>query len=141
MRRTGAAGLQVVTLLAVLAAGAATLEAQEPKVKRERDRITREEILTSAQSTQDAYQAIRSLRPHFLAPPRGNRSMGSTRPAATKVYVDGTLAGELDVLKSILAVNLEEVRYLDAVRAQEEHGITHSGGALRIKLHKAVPPS
>lgn len=108
--------------------------------KRQRDVITREEIQASAHRDMDLFQAVRSLRPHFLAPPRGNRTMGSGRPANTVVYIDGNKAGELDALKNIPAANVEEVRYLDPARAEEEYGITHNGGAVLVKLAQAPKP-
>lgn len=126
----------MVPLAAACLLWIAPAEAQDKKPKRQRDVITREEIMESAQSSKDAFEAVRSIRPHFLAPPRGVRSLGSTRPAATVVYVDGTRMGEIDVLRSILAVHVAEVRYLEPAKAQDEFGITHSGGAILVKLFR-----
>src|SRR5947209_3929012 len=43
--------------------------------KKQRDLITREEILASAKKDQDLFAAIKSLRPRFLDPPRGVHSL------------------------------------------------------------------
>jgi hypothetical protein len=102
--------------------------------KRDRDVITREEILASAQKDQDLYFLIRSLRPHFLAAPRGVRSLGGGAPAPTAVYINGNPAGELGRLRIIAAVTVAEVRYLDPSKAENEFGISHSGGAILVKL-------
>ena len=46
--------------------------------RKDRDLITREDIDASAQKDQDIYAVIRSLRPHFFAAPRGNRTLGNS---------------------------------------------------------------
>lgn len=108
--------------------------------KRQRDLITREELENSAHKNQDLYQAVRSLRPHFLAPPRGNRSMGPGSAAATVLYVDGTPQGDLETLRMIPVMTVEEVRYLEPSKAQHEFGHTHSGGAVLVKRRPQFRP-
>jgi len=105
--------------------------------KKERDLISREEILASAQKDQDAFFLIRSLRPHFLAPPRGVRTLGGAPAAATALYINGTRAGDLAELRLLSAADVEEVRYLDPSRAENEFGISHSGGAIMVKTVKS----
>jgi hypothetical protein len=106
--------------------------------KRQRDRITREEILQSAQRELDLYQVIRSLRPHFLEPPPGVRTLGGAeRPAPVAVYVDGRRETGLDALRTIMADRVEEVRHLDATRSESEFGPMANGGAVVVKLLKA----
>jgi hypothetical protein len=106
--------------------------------KRQRDRITREEILKSAHAELDLFQVIRSLRPHFLAPPPGVRTLGGANPpAAVAVYVDGRRETGIDALRTIMALQVEEVRHLDATRAENEFGPMASGGAVLVKLFKA----
>jgi hypothetical protein len=123
---------------AILAANPSVAIAQ----KKNRDLITREEILNSAQRDQDLWQAVRGLRPHFLAPPRGVRTMGNAPAAATVVVVDGKRDSGLDGLKMIMAADVDEVRYLDPSRSQSEFGTFASGGAVVVKLRKAdqAPP-
>lgn len=106
--------------------------------KRQRDVITREEIDNSPQKEMDILQVIRSLRPHFLAPPRGVRTLGSSPPAPAVVYVNGNRSGELDALKFILAADVMEVRYFEPAKAQNEFGQDHSGGALAVKLREGM---
>jgi hypothetical protein len=106
--------------------------------KRQRDRITREEILKSAHSELDLFQVIRSLRPQFLAPPPGVRTLGGANaPAPVAVYVDGRRETGVDALRTMMAFQVEEVRYLDATRAENEFGPTVSGGAVLVKMYKA----
>jgi hypothetical protein len=133
-----------VTTILMLAVAAAWLGATPSLVtaqKKQRDLITRDELLASAQERQDLYTAIRSLRPHFLQPPRGIRTMGAAPPAPAALYVDGNRQGELDGLRMIQTIDTEEVRYLDPNKAQEEFGISHSGGAVMVRLLKRAGPS
>ena len=101
---------------------------------RQRDVLTKDEIQAPAQKDRDLLQIIRSLRPHFLSAPRGVRSMANGGPAPVQLYVDDSHRSSLDELKSIKPEDVEEVRYLEPNRAQDQYGITHSGGAVLVKL-------
>jgi hypothetical protein len=107
--------------------------------QRRRDVITREEIEQSPKAREDLYQVIRSLRPHFLAPPRGVRRMDMDRSAqaGAAVYVGRNHLGGIDAMLTIPAADVEEVRYLDPSRAEAEFGLNGSGGAIVIKF---LPP-
>jgi hypothetical protein len=106
--------------------------------KRQRDRITREEILKSAHGELDLFQVIRSLRPHFLAPPPGVRTLGGAdAPAPVSVYVDGRRETGIDALRTMMAHQVDEVRYLDPARSENEFGPRANGGALLVKRYQA----
>ena len=129
--RLGVTALGVASVLMFLAPAAGLAQ------KRDRDLITREEILNSSKKDQDIFQVIRALRPHFLLPPRGVRSTrGGAR--ASVLYVNGNRAGELVLLRSILAADVFEVKYLDSARAENEFGIGHSGGVVMVQLVKGI---
>jgi hypothetical protein len=105
--------------------------------KRQRDRITRQEILNSAKRDLDLFELIRSERPHFFERPRGTRSIGgASGMAPLAVFVDGRRESGVDRLKSIAPTTVEEIRYLDPTAAENEYGPTASGGALLIKLFR-----
>lgn len=135
----------------VMAAAVALVPAAQAQ-KKDRNLITREEIITSAQKDSDLYQAIRSLRSHFLNKPRGQRTMdverggptgmqvGSSKPLEPIVYLNGNKLGELNLLKNILASDVFEVRYLDPARAQDEFGADAAGGAVVVTLVKGIKP-
>jgi hypothetical protein len=109
--------------------------AQAPLQKKSRDLITREEILESAQKNGDLYQIVRSLRPHFLAPPRGVRTVtGTIAPVA--LYVDDLKRTGVEDLRMIKPETVWEIHYLDPTKAEEEYGITHNGGAILVTLRK-----
>jgi len=110
---------------------------------RNRDVITREEIANSAQKDQDIHSVIRSLRPHFLAPPRGMRTLGNSM-SKLGLYVDGVHETDFNALKNIPAASVLEVRYLDPSRSEGEYGTDASGGAVVVKRIRepasATPP-
>ena len=133
----------------VMVAAVALVPAAQAQ-KKDRNLITREEIITSAQKDGDLYQAIRSLRAHFLNKPRGQRTMDVQRGGPTGmqvgnsaalepiVYLNGNKLGELNLLKNILAADVFEVRYLDPARAQDEFGVDAAGGAVVVTLVKGI---
>ncbi len=106
--------------------------------KKSRDLITREEILKSYQANLDVFAVIRALRPHFLAAPRGVRSLGGGGTAALAVYVDRIRQTGVDQLRQMMAASVEEIRYLDPTRSESEYGITANGGAIVVKRYKAT---
>ena len=133
--------------------------------KKERDLITREELLEIAPKATDLLQAIRKLRSHFLQPQRGPRTT-NLQPGASGtscdrtsggpdcslrggqvvagalpvVYVDDAKMGELEHLKNYPTENVAEVRYLSGNKAGMEYGLGHEGGAILVKLFKGVRP-
>jgi len=128
-------------LAACLAAGWLLLAPAEALAqKKRRDVITREEILQSSHKELDLHRAVRSLRPHFLAPPRGQRTLGAAPPAPVALYIDNARSGDLNSLKDVAALAVQEVRYLEPSKAQERFGMTHSGGAILVTLFKGPKP-
>lgn len=108
--------------------------------KKDRDLITREEIDNSAQKDQDIHAVIRSLRPHFLAPPRGLRTLGNSS-SRMGLYVDGVHETDFNALKNIPASSVQEVRYLDPSRSEGEFGVDANGGAVVVKRIKDPAPA
>jgi hypothetical protein len=114
--------------LAVVAAAPSAASAQ----KRQRDLITRAEIL-KAHEDQDLFVAVKALRPHFLVPPRGLRTLGGAPIGEVAVYVDGIRQLGVETLRSIIANTVLEVRYLDPSKSQNDYGITANAGAIIVK--------
>lgn len=125
--------LRSVALLAIALLIPSLAQAQ----KRQRDRITREEILDSPQKDADLYQVIRSIRPHFLEPPKGVRSGGYSTINPIVVYVDGKKDTGLDALKLMTARDIEDVRYFEPSKSMAEFGPIANGGAVIVKRYKA----
>lgn len=122
-------GLALLFAGAVLAATPTDAFAQ----KKQRDVITAEEIEKSGQKDLDLLSAIKALRPHFLEMPRGNRTMGNSYFFPITVVVDGR-RGDADALTTIRALDVKEVRYLDANKSQNEYGANANSGAIVVKM-------
>lgn len=127
----------------MIVAGGQSLTAQDQprRPARDRDVISRVELMESAQKNQDLLKAVRSLRPHYLRPPPGVRSMTGPPPAPLQLYVDGIRQAEVETLVLIRTIDTEEVRYLEPGRAQDLYGITHNGGAIQVKLFRGPGPA
>ena len=128
-----------VTML-LAAASLAVSPADSLAQKRQRDVLTADEIQNSAVKTADLHRAIRSLRPHFLTPARGVRTLGNSIAEPLAVYVNGARQTGEDALRTIQAASIEEVRYLDPNKAGNEFGPKASGGALVVKLRTKSDP-
>ena len=90
-----------------------------------RDLLGEYEIATAHAST--AYDAIMRLRPTYLTWQRA--STGNERRL---VYVDGTLMGGLDVLQTMPAADIHEVRLLTTLSGAFGYPLNNSGGAILI---------
>lgn len=91
--------------------------------------LMRDEIARSGAT--DAFQAIRMLRPTFLAT-RGRTSILRRENAEPVVYVDDRLFGGVAALRDIPANQVVEVRYYGAAQAQMKWGAGHSQGAILV---------
>lgn len=80
-----------------------------------------------------AYEAIMRLRPTYVSWQR--ISTGNERRL---VYVDGMLMGGLEVLRSMPAADIHEIRLLTNVSGAYGYPLNNSGGALLITT-KAGP--
>lgn len=87
--------------------------------------LTATEIARGAASQGTAYDAIKRLRPQFLQT-RG--SPESTSDPSTLVSVDGGSLTRIDVLHSISATKVREIRFLNASEAMERFGLLAKSG-------------
>lgn len=130
----------IVAGLLVALAATATAEPAEAQQRRERDRITTEELQASAKERANLFQAIRSLRPHFLEGPRGTRSLGGGAvPRVPLVYLNGTRAGDATMLRDLLTVNVAEVRFTPPTEASNLYGLDHGAGVIHVTLINRPP--
>jgi hypothetical protein len=105
--------------------------------KKQRDLLTREELLTLEKEDLNLFDAIRRLKPHFLEAPKGRRTLGGGAQYPIVVVVDGR-RGDTQMLEQLRALDVREVRYLEPARAQSEYGITANSGAIVIKRVNAT---
>lgn len=99
----------------------------------DRNRLTYDEILNSNARQGDLYDAIRSLRPWFFAAPSAT-SRGSMVSMPLAVHFGKLRQGGVETLRSISALSVEEVRYLDPTASLNEFGPRESGGAIIVVL-------
>ncbi len=95
------------------------------------DIIDRSELARS--NAQNAYDAVRSLRPAFLAS-RGATTIllkkeGSSSPV---VYLDNTRYGDVTTLRNISLDGIFEIRFFSATQAQMRWGMDHPAGAILV---------
>ena len=84
-------------------------------------------------SATNAYEAIQQLRPGLLDRDQ-RRSIDMYTSSGVIVYLNGVRYGDKESLKSISALQIEEIKYLSASEATVKYGSDHSGGAFLIKV-------
>jgi len=110
-------------LLAVACAGSGSGSGSEGPRRGSANLITSAELQDVANLS--AYEAIQRLRPIWLRP----RS-GSSGPV---VFVDGAQMGDPNMLQSISAATVEEIRFRSASDATTRYGTGVTGGAIEVK--------
>lgn len=127
-------------IAAIVIAGIVGVPDRAEAQKRDRDRITRQEIESSSHRALDLYQVVRSLRPHFLEV-RGVRAAGSVASSTPiALYVDGKRDVGVEGLRAIAPGNVEEVRYFSPTAATNEFGPLGANGAVIVKLKRRPRP-
>ena len=96
-------------------------------------------LLTGSFSTEyfagETLADVLRLRAPLYLRPRPNSSMGNTGGAdPVAVYINGSFAGNLEVLSSIPAREVFSVNRMAAADAMIKYGQRHTGGALLITL-------
>lgn len=117
--------LSIVTILAVLgptacAPTSAVRETSYPRTPTGSDILTRQEI-TSLVGAQNVFTVVQQLRPLFLTA-RPGPSMARGVSSGIAVFIDGTLAGDLDVLKSLNPANVESIQRIRQPYAYADYG-------------------
>jgi hypothetical protein len=123
-------GLYLFALAATLAcaSGGAGGAGSGPAV--DRNVITETELRSLPSSS--LYDFIEKSRPNFLRS-RGASSINAPESTAyAKVYVDGNAYGEIGSLRSIVTAQVQQVRYYDAISAQQKYGMTSSNGVIEV---------
>lgn len=108
----------------------------EGQKRKQRDVILQEEIDSSAFKDRDAFDMIKSLRPHFFERPKGVRSMGNSNVMGLLLVVDNVRQTDVLGLKSLRASDVKEARYYDPDKSQDEFGALYNGGAIVVKTRK-----
>lgn len=88
---------------------------------RERDVITRAELLDPALSTMNVIEVVRRLRPHFLSD-RGVSSRNDPDAGRVHASIDNSTVIDLNELRNMLASHVIEIRFLNAGAAMQKFG-------------------
>ena len=134
-RRTSAL-LLVLAAACAKSAPSTTTSAPAPSASREArnpDVISRTELQDPTIAATDAMTAIRQLRPAFFRT-RGPQSFSNTKAGLTQISQDFGPLQPVDNLKGIDTRSLVEVRFLNAVEAQNRFGINANGGPVIVLL-------
>src|SRR5215207_7132661 len=97
------------------------------------DIISQEELRDPTIAGTDAMTAIRQLRPAFFRT-RGPQSFTNASAGHVQISQDFGPLQPVDRLSAIDARSLTEVRYLNAVEAQNRFGINANGGPVIVLL-------
>jgi len=133
---------QLVALLVVLLAGcrtaqptsSAALHVETPlTTARSSDALDCAEIRSAR--VDNAYEAVMRFRPEFLRP-RGAHVPGDPSGAAPMVYVDNVRQGGPDMLRTIPAGAIVDIRYLSATTASDRFGPMHPGGVIVVRTRR-----
>jgi len=87
------------------------------------------------QTFRNAYEMIRTLRPHWLDA-RGNVSLSRPGSSQPVVYLDGMEFRDPTVLRDVLAIDVLEVEYINASEATSRYGSDHTGGAILVTTRR-----
>ena len=98
--------------------------------KRDRYRITEEEIKSVPQAN-TAWDVLEYLRPNLLTRDR-RRHVGFTGVMDALVFINGARAGYKDRLRTIPAMDIIEIKYLDSIEAGGKYGFTSGGGVFLV---------
>ena len=104
-----------------------------PTTRSSSDILAASEIQT--ERVDDAHQAVLRFRPEFL---RGRAAPGLADPAgaAPVVYLNGVRQGGADMLRTIPARAILEIRYLTPTVASEQFGPYHTGGVIAVRTRR-----
>ena len=120
--------LTIAVLVLATACGARTPGANSSQSRGPNNVVTQDEIATVP--VDNAYDAIEHLRPQFLRP----HVTGSRRPAYAVVFIDGVRRGGPEVLRSIAAKTVTQIRYLTSADATTRYGLDIEGGVIEVTL-------
>jgi hypothetical protein len=99
----------------------------------DRNRLTGTQIRET--DAVNLYYAIERLRPQWLGS-RGPTSASDPTPTVAHVFVNGTMAGNTEVLREIKTLEVEEVRFLTPGQAAARYGMGHPRGVIEATLRR-----
>lgn len=124
--------MRKTALLLIFLAACGPKRAESPTPIRQNE-ISLEDIQKSGYP--DAYSTIQSLRPQWLRV-RGRTSFRNGSQVGIRVYLDNSLLGGLDQLRSIMVRSVASMQYLDELEASQRWGLDNGAGAILLLTRK-----
>ena len=121
--------LLLTSLLFVIVAACASQSLRREGTTSSRNTLTAEEMMKAGYP--DAFMTVQSLRPNWLRT-HGATSFTVRNNSSIKVYLDDSLLGGPEALRSITMRSISSIRYLDGLQASERWGLDHSMGAIVV---------
>ena len=116
--------LAAVSAVAACASGGApgsTTSDRPSSARRDPNVITSEELADPALSALSVFDAIRTLRPNFLAS-RGSHGLVGAETGQVHASIDGSGVLSVDELKRLHVAGVVEIRFLSAAAAMQKFG-------------------
>ena len=123
-----------IAALVSLTVTACTSAAHNTGPSLQRNVITLAEIQSATVPTANLWDFIATSRPHFLRD-RGVGSFRDTAPVRAVVYLDGSMLGDIQVLKTITLSSVKLIQYMSGADATTRYGMGHSGGVILLSTH------
>ncbi|MEP6999474.1 MAG: hypothetical protein ABI969_03280 [bacterium] len=129
--------LPIVRLCALLSVIVFATPIHAQQGRGDRNKITRVELDEAGSSIMTAREAVRILRPQWLSPPMGRTASSNITNSGggrqeVILYIDDKRQPDLEVLATISATKIIEMKYLDQNRAVLLRGPGHEGGVIEI---------
>jgi Carboxypeptidase regulatory-like domain len=105
-------------------------EQERQKRSSRRDLISRAEIEERGLGASNVYEIVRRLRPAWLS----NRGVTSIREpdVSVMVYIDNVRFGPVETLQNMSIASIEEIWFVDALRATQRWGTGNTLGVIHI---------
>jgi hypothetical protein len=91
--------------------------------------ITKDEI--ASVQVANLYDAVTRLRPNFLVN-RGQSTLRGADNGYPKVYLDRSLLGDINALKTLTPNGIREIRYYNGAEASSKFGLDNTSGAIEV---------
>jgi len=118
---------------ALLGAGCASSGASATSKTSARYVVTQADLVNV--SDRSVYDALQQLRPTFLRS-RDIQTTSHQDITPVAVFVDGGRTEGIDVLRSIRASNVKELRFYEPAEANAKFGTGHNGGLIEVVMQK-----
>jgi hypothetical protein len=127
--------LPLICLAALLFPAAAVAQDtthKAPKLRRNPDLISEQEIQAAPEAMQTAFSLVEQLRPNWLRS-HGMSSIRSQTPTP-QVYVSGIKRGAPSTLQDVARASIKEIQHLSGNEATMRFGMGHESGAILVIL-------